>query len=96
MTTHKKEVFYFWNNASCGEDLYLHNTQAQGYVEQARMRYHLEPYIFDFANFSESKSKCVLEVGVGLGADHQQFAQASAEIFGVDLTARAVEHTQQR
>jgi len=96
MTTHKKEVFDFWNKASCGEDLYLHNTQAQGYAEQARMRYQLEPYIFDFAKFPESKGKRVLEIGVGLGADHQQFAQAGAELFGVDLTTRAVEHTQQR
>ena len=96
MTANKKEVFDFWNKASCGEDLYLHNTQAQGYVEQARMRYQLEPYIFDFAKFSESKGKRVLEIGVGLGADHQQFAQAGAELFGVDLTARAVEHTQKR
>ena len=35
-------------------------------------------------------------MGVGLGADHQRFAAAGARLTGVDLTERAVEHTQQR
>ena len=43
-----------------------------------------------------STSLKVLEVGVVLGADHQQFAEAGADLFGIDLTERAVEHTQQR
>ena len=38
----------------------------------------------------------VLEIGVGLGADHQQFAEAGAELYGIDLTERAIEHTRQR
>jgi len=38
----------------------------------------------------------VLEIGVGLGADHQRFAEAGAELWGIDLTERAVEHTRRR
>jgi ubiquinone/menaquinone biosynthesis C-methylase UbiE len=38
----------------------------------------------------------VLEIGVGLGADHQSFAEAGAEMTGVDLTPRAIEHTRRR
>ena len=38
----------------------------------------------------------VLEIGVGLGADHHQFAAAGAELFGIDLTERAIAHTQHR
>ena len=38
----------------------------------------------------------VLEVGVGLGADHQRFAAVGACLTGVDLTERAVAHTGQR
>jgi ubiquinone/menaquinone biosynthesis C-methylase UbiE len=38
----------------------------------------------------------VLEIGVGLGADHQLFAQAGARLAGIDLTGRAVEHARRR
>jgi SAM-dependent methyltransferase len=38
----------------------------------------------------------VLEIGVGLGADHQRFAEAGADLFGIDLTERAIEHTSRR
>jgi SAM-dependent methyltransferase len=52
--------------------------------------------IFPFARFHESRGQSVLEIGVGLGADHQQFAQAGAKLTGIDLTERAVEHTRRR
>ncbi len=38
----------------------------------------------------------MLEIGVGLGADHQQFAEAGAVLSGIDLTERAVAHTRRR
>src|SRR4029434_1670655 len=38
----------------------------------------------------------VLEVGVGLGADHQLFAHAGARLTGIDLTERAIEHVRRR
>lgn len=86
----------FWNEASCGEALYLSTEERAGYAEQARIRYELEPYILRFAEFKSSSGKRVLEIGVGLGADHQQFAEAGAELFGCDLTERAIEHTRRR
>lgn len=38
----------------------------------------------------------MLEIGIGLGADHQQYAEAGANLYGIDLTERAVEHTLKR
>jgi ubiquinone/menaquinone biosynthesis C-methylase UbiE len=96
MDSDKKAVEEFWDKASCGEDLYLRNQQRDGYVEHARCRYELEPIIEEFAQFESSTGKKVLEIGVGLGADHQRFAQAGARLTGIDLTARAVEHTRRR
>ena len=96
MNSDKKAVEEFWDKASCGEDLYLRNQQREGYIEQARRRYELEPVIEEFAEFESAAGKRVLEIGVGLGADHQRFAQAGARLTGIDLTARAVEHTRRR
>ncbi len=92
----KQQVHDFWNEASCGENLYLLGLGRDAYEAQARKRYELEPYILEFAAFDSAKAKRVLEIGVGLGADHQRYAQAGADLYGVDLTERAVEHTQQR
>lgn len=92
----KEEVKLFWNSASCGEDLYLHDDNLAGYQEQLRVRYELEPYISQFAQFDGSEGKRILEIGVGLGADHQKFAESGAVLSGIDLTNRAVAHTQKR
>jgi ubiquinone/menaquinone biosynthesis C-methylase UbiE len=92
----KQAVHDFWDQASCGEELYLQGQDAEHYRHQAESRYRLEPFIDSFAGFDRWKGKRVLEIGVGLGADHQQFAAGGALCTGVDLTTRAVEHTRER
>ena len=97
MDTKKQAVHDFWNQASCGEELYLSGTDKANYIDQAKSRYKLEgQMIYGLAQFTKAKGLKVLEVGVGLGADHQQFAEAGAELYGIDLTERAVEHTRRR
>jgi ubiquinone/menaquinone biosynthesis C-methylase UbiE len=96
VSTDKKQVYEFWNDASCGEQLYLQGSDRKSYELQSRKRYELEPFIVEFADFESAAGKRVLEIGVGLGADHLRFAQAGAELSGIDLTERAVEHTQRR
>lgn len=92
----KAEVAEFWSRASCGEDLYLHGHTSQDYRNQMVERYRLEPYIPKFADAARWRGKKVLEIGVGLGSDHQLFAEAGAVLSGVDYTERAVEHTKRR
>jgi len=92
----KQAVHDFWNEGSCGEKLYLEGRHQEAYASQLELRYSLEPYIPEFAGFATSHGKRVLEIGVGLGADHQRFAEAGAVLSGVDLTERAVSHTTQR
>jgi ubiquinone/menaquinone biosynthesis C-methylase UbiE len=96
MQSDKRLVHDFWNSASCGEELYLFDWTRAAYEAQARKRYELEPYIAEFAGFGDSNEMRVLELGVGLGADHQRFAEAGANLTGIDLTQRAVEHTRRR
>ena len=93
----KNDVRHYWNKASCGESLFLNSNDKDGYRAQAKERYRLEgSLIFPFARFHESSGQSVLEIGVGLGADHEQFARAGANLTGIDLTDRAVEHTRFR
>src|SRR6476620_8181897 len=92
----KQAVHDFWNEASCGENLYLLSTHRPGYERPAVARYRVEPYIVPFAGFDRVRGLKVLEVGVGLGADHQRFAEGGAELNGVDLTERAIEHVRRR
>ena len=90
------DVRDFWDEASCGEALLLPAETAAGYAAHSAERYRLEPYIPAFANWDRMKGKRVLEIGVGLGSDHEQFARAGAKLTGIDLTPRAIEHTRQR
>lgn len=97
MEQSKQLVKNFWNESSCGENLYLKGSDARmQFHNQLEKRYQLEPYILSFADFSACRNKKVLEIGVGLGADHQMFAENGAILSGCDLTERAIEHTSNR
>ncbi|WP_232424267.1 hypothetical protein, partial [Imhoffiella purpurea] len=74
MPSEKNRVRDFWNRDSCGEALYLSESDRKGYEKQAKARYELEPYIADFARFEQVRGMRVLEIGVGLGADPQYSA----------------------
>ncbi len=92
----KGAVHDFWNDAACGESLLLPTFDIDGFKAQSAERYRLEPYIVSFADFAGSKGRDVLEIGLGLGADHECFARAGADLHGIDLTPRAVDITRRR
>lgn len=92
----KAGVSQFWSRASCGENLYLPGHLPEDYRHQMTERYRLEPYIVDFADATAWRGRKVLEIGVGLGSDHQLFAEAGADLHGIDYTDRAIEHTGHR
>jgi ubiquinone/menaquinone biosynthesis C-methylase UbiE len=56
-------------------------------------RYSTEPFIHSVAQFTRYHGKRLLEIGVGAGTDHLQWARAGAECFGVDLTEAAIATT---
>src|SRR5687768_13525507 len=90
----KEAVREFWNRAACGAELYLKGSSAkEQFAAQARQRFLLEPYIEPFADFPSAGGQTVLEIGVGLGADHQKWAEHAQQLYGIDLTERAVEYT---
>ena len=96
MNNSKQKVHDFWNNSSCGEELYLSGENKESFTNHSEIRYQLEPYIQDFADFESYKGKKVLEIGLGLGADHQKYAEAGANLTGIDLTQRAADFTKSR
>ena len=91
------EVKNFWNDESCGERNAEGDQDREYYLSETIIRYKLEPYIEAFADFPSYTDQHVLEVGVGMGSDHSQIAKhRPKKLVGVDLTERAVEHTQKR
>lgn len=93
----KLAVRDFWEDQACGE-IYGNGTElAERLDNQFATRYRLEPYISPFARFHEAAGRDVLEVGVGMGADHLRWALGRPRLLvGVDFTPRAVSWTAQR
>lgn len=93
----KDQVREFWDEQSCGE-VYASGTTGRAYYEsQAFLRYNLEPYILNFAKFEEGHNKDVLEIGIGMGADHIEWAKSGPRsLTGVDITPRSIEHVRDR
>ena len=93
----KADVRRFWEAGSCGE-IYAKGSSAQEKFRQhAETRYRLEPYIRDFARFEEGRGQDVLEIGVGMGADHFEWAKSGPRhLAGIDLTSRAIGWTAER
>src|ERR1035437_10694821 len=87
----KADVRRFWEAGSCGE-IYAKGSSAQEKFRQhAETRYRLEPYIRDFARFEEGRGQDILEIGVGMGADHFEWAKSGPRhLAGIDLTSRAI------
>jgi ubiquinone/menaquinone biosynthesis C-methylase UbiE len=56
-------------------------------------RYAVEPCIHAVAQFTRYHGKRVLEIGVGAGTDHLQWARAGADLHGVDLTEAGIATT---
>ncbi len=93
----KHEVKNFWEQEPCGSGFAESAKFSREYFDEIEEhRYRVEPFIHQFAQFTRQRGKKVLEVGVGAGTDHLQFARAGALLSGVDLTDAAVEMVSKR
>ena len=87
----KGEVKNYWEQEPCGSGVAQSAKYTKEYFDEIEEhRYRVEPFIHRFAQFTRYRGKKVLEVGVGAGTDHLQFARAGALLSGIDLTEAAV------
>ncbi len=95
--TLKEKVKDFWDKKSCGEIYASGSSPKEYYESQRRAIFDLTPYLEKFAKFEDGKGKDVLEIGVGMGSDHTEWAKSQPKsLTGIDLTPRAIEHTKKR
>lgn len=68
----------------------------ESFARVEKYRYDEQPWMHETFRFEQYEGQRLLEVGVGLGTDHLQFARAGARTTGIDLTPRCVELTRLR
>jgi ubiquinone/menaquinone biosynthesis C-methylase UbiE len=104
MSTHPQklndQVAAYWEKEPCGTSPDIvgerHRYSREWFEAVERHRYKVEPCIHEVAQFARHTGKRVLEVGVGAGTDHLQWARAKTDLYGVDLTDAAIATTQRR
>lgn len=85
----QQRVKQFWETAGRGDG----DPGAGG----STARYRLEPCLPAFADFARGKDRDVLEIGVGSGHDHVQWARAGPRsLHGIDLAEGAIRATAAR
>ena len=93
------QVRRYWEAEPCGTSPWIVGAaqprSREWFAQVEQHRYAAEPHIFSVAQFTRHRGKDVLEIGVGAGCDHLQFARAGARCHGVDLTDAAIETTRQ-
>src|SRR5919197_3248238 len=87
----------YWEREPCGTSEWIvrgaRPHSPEWFAEVEKHRYQQEPHIFAAAQFTRWSGRRLLEIGVGAGCDHLQFARAGALCHGVDLTQSAIETT---
>src|SRR3954471_11341632 len=96
----KEEVRAYWESNPCGVTPRATREAEPGtreWFEQIEhARYEREPFIPRVVQFERGRNKKLLEVGVGAGVDHLQWARAGADCHGVDLTDAGIDLTRRR
>jgi len=81
----RKDICDYWNNRT--------PYTWGNYQSMRKLRYELQDYMFDSFEFDKFKGKKVLEIGCGSGIDSAEFAKNGAEVYAVDMSDKAVNHT---
>jgi SAM-dependent methyltransferase len=92
----KLSVREHWSQETCGTRGIDREDRIAFFRTLEDERYTLEPYIRRFARFDRGAGRDVLEIGVGAGTDHVQWARAGARLTGIDLTEEGIALARER
>ncbi len=97
MISLKKQISDYWDNNPCGECTSgaIPGTW-QWAVETDRYRYSMIQFLAGFADWDNTHNQRILEIGVGIGCDFNQFADNQNYMYGIDATPQAIELTKKR
>ncbi|HEX3051169.1 MAG TPA: class I SAM-dependent methyltransferase [Aggregatilineaceae bacterium] len=99
MASLNERVKAYWEQEPCGTSPELIGTLRphswEWFAQIEAYRYQVEPFIHAAAQFTRFHGQRLLEVGVGVGTDHVQWARAGADCYGIDLTDAAIETTRE-
>ena len=97
MTVTIDDVRTYWDDRPCNV---RHSKKEIGTIEYfdevERKRYTAEPHIPDFAGFSNTNGKKVLEVGCGMATEGINFTRAGATYTGTDLSVESLDLAKKR
>lgn len=100
MNSMNEQVKDYWEQVPCGTEARIVKDASkfsrEFFESVESYRYQVEPFIHSVAQFTRYHGKQVLEIGVGAGTDHLQWARAGVDLSGVDLTDAAIETTSKR
>tara|TARA_A100001388_G_scaffold182021_1_gene136363 strand:- start:34458 stop:35288 length:831 start_codon:yes stop_codon:yes gene_type:complete len=87
-----RDIQTYWNNKQPGRKIaknFSENNNPKRFFELIdNYRFHRNNYQYlingDFFNHSDYDGKDILEIGCGLGADLQKFAESGSKVFAID------------
>lgn len=94
--TLKGRVKEHWEREACGTRYGSDKDRKLFFDEISAARYRLEPFVLEFADFASAANKSILEIGVGAGADFQNWCRHARHATAVDLTEKAIALTRER
>ena len=92
---YKQHVINQWTKNPIGEESTKYSEGTKEFFDEiVKNRYEVyAPWMKGTFKFEQYKGKKVLEIGVGTGSDHLQFAKAGAILTGIDITPKSIELT---
>ncbi len=86
-TTAREAAVKQWTENPCGSQAGPDGANRVAFFKRVEIeRYKQQPWQHDFFQFEQFAGKRVLEIGVGLGTDLLQFAEAGADCHAIDIT----------